>query len=372
MSTLGASRIAKVETLLPRSGSWHADVTLDGGDLPSGIVVLTIGDLVLNGGTVQRAAYDAADKPHVVIFGGAGWHGLISKPISFQSDGGVRLSTVLSAIARGAGQTIEQPTDATIGDYYECIAARPGEPVRWSDALAELVRAGHVAPWRVDPDGVTRFGARPATAVTARATVLSIDAAVGKTTYGVDAPAQFLPGHTVSGAAISRVVIRETSGKLELDVYASEPVGTPTIKDMLRRMVADAFADMVRTYVVSAVHADGRMDLAPPPDSPHLPEMKNVEPWSMGGMKYEASVGEEVLQVFRDTKKTRPVVIGTKISEGPFAGVVRLGDTVTVMLPPAAFSGLINALPASGLVTWAPGQTIGTCTVSSAKTKAGP
>lgn len=368
MSTLGASRVAEVEALLPRSGSWHADVTLDGGDLPSGIVVLTIGDLVLNGGTVQRAEYDAADKPHAVIFGGAGWHGLISKPISFQSDGGVRLSTVLSAIARGAGQTIEQPTDATIGDYYECIAARPGEPVRWSDALAELVRAGHVAPWRVDPDGVTRFGARPATAVTARATVLSIDAAVGKTTYGVDAPAQFLPGHTVSGAAVSRVVIRETSGKLELDVYASEPVGTPTIKDMLRRMVADAFGDSVRSYTVSALHGDGRLDLAPLPDATHLPEMKNVEQWVIGGILWKPSPGDECIVVFRDTRRTRPIAIGFKLGSGPFPLAARAGDTVKVLLPPAVFTGLIGVTPASGVLTYPTGYTLGTIETSSSKT----
>src|SRR5262249_10256066 len=155
----------------------------------------------------------------VIIVWGLGWKALVTAPISFQSDAGVRLSTVLDAVARGAGMAIEQPTDATIGDYYEIVASRPGEPVRWMDVLADLVRAGHVAPWRVDPDGVTRFGARQAAKVTARATVVRRDASDGSITIGLDAPAQFLPGNTLDdGTTIARVKIRETAGKLEADV----------------------------------------------------------------------------------------------------------------------------------------------------------
>lgn len=369
-SSAGAARISTSSIYIPPSGGWRADLTMDDGDLPVGQVTITTGSLTLKGG-VEHAAFDAASAPHVVIVGGLGWMQKVTSPISFQSDAGVRLSTVLAEISRGAKQAIQQPTDVTIGDYYEIVASHQGEPVRWRDVLNDLVRGGYISAWRVDPDGVTRFGARASVVITTRAEVLKRDAAVGSTTYGVDDASLFLPGNKIEDYTIGAVYIRETRGKLEVEVRKAEPDGAPTIKDQVYRMVALAFQDSIRTYVVATVHEDGRMDLAAPSDAPHLPEMKNVEPWTLGGTKYEASPGQEVIVAFRDVKKTRPIVIGARLSAGPFAGAARLGDTVTVMLPPATFSGTINLLPASGIVVWAPGQTIGTITEASAKTKVG-
>jgi hypothetical protein len=372
MSRLGSQEVQRSSLYIPEWGGWHLDVTLDSGALPKGDVTLTSGTLSLHG-RVQRSDFDAPDKPHAVIFGGLGWQGLITAPISFQSDAGVRLSTVLSALSKGSGQAIEQPRDTTIGVYFECVASRPGEPHRWADVLAELARDGYAPPWRVDPDGVTRFGPRTPKEVSSRATVLHVDAGVGFTTYGIDDPADFLPGNTVGGIPIARVVIRETSGKFEVDAYTKEPQATPAIREQIRRIVAECLAaqDIVRTYTVASVKPDGRLDLLPPTDAPHLPEMQNVEPWTLGGTKYEAAPGEEVVVIKRDNKSTRPIVFGVKLGAGPFAGLARLNDTVTVMLPPATFSGTIGGSPASGLVVW-PGQTLGTITTSSAKTKGGP
>lgn len=376
MTSLGTQTVTRSSIYLPKWGGWHADQTLDGGELPSGDVTVTSGTLALKG-RVQRAAFDSPAKPRVVVFGGLGWQDLITRPLSFQSDSGVRLSTVLAALSRGSGQPIEQPADKTIGVYYECVASRPGEPVRWANALAELVRDGYAPPWRVDPDGVTRFGPRTPKAVSTRATALQPDAALGFVTYGIDDPVDFLPGNTIEGTPIERVIIRETSGKFEVDVYTTEPKAVPSIGEQVRRIVAEAMAaqDTVRTYMVAAVKSDGRLDLVPPTDMPHLPEMKNVEPWTLGGTKYEASPGEEVVVIKRDNRSTRPIVMGVKLSAGPFAGVAGQGDTVVMMLPPATFSGTIviggTPSPASGMVVW-PGQTTGTITTASAKTKRGP
>ena len=263
--------------------------------------------------------------------------------------------------------------DTTIGVYFECVASRPGDPIRWSDVLAELVRDGHAPPWRVDPDGVTRFGARTPKEVSSRATVLAVDSGVGFTTYGIDDPAEFLPGNTIDGIPIARSIFRERGGKFEVDVYTKEPDATPAVREQIRRIVKQCLAaqDIVRTYTVASVKSDGRLDLVPPTDARHLPEMKNVEPWTLGGTKYEATAGEEVVVIRRDSKSTRPIVFGVKLGAGPYAGIARQGDSVTVMLPPATFSGTIGGSPASGLVVW-PGQTLGNISIASAKTKAGP
>jgi hypothetical protein len=371
LSTLGSVHVLESTITIPEWGAWQVDCSLEGGTPPTGDLVLKTGSAVFKGRTL-RSGFDGPDRPRVVIVGALGWQGSITAPLSFQSDAGVRLSTVLSAIARGAGQEIVQPTDVTIGNYYELVASRPGEIVRWADALDDLVRSGYVQPWRVDPDGVTLFGSRTPKEVAARATVLKQNAGVGITKYGIDDPIDFLPGNTIGGVKIARVVLREKSSKFEADVSTTEPAAPPSIRDQVRRMVRSEMENHVRTYIVAAVGSDGRVDLVPPPDSPHIPEMKHVEPWTLGGTKYEATPGEEMTVLFRDDRKTRPIVIGTKLGEGPFAGIARLGDTVVVMLPPATFSGTIAGSPASGMVVWAPGQTTGTITTASAKTKAGP
>lgn len=369
MSKLGDAVIHEVTSLrYPRAGSWRAAVTLTTSDLPSGEVTLTVGDLTLKG-AVLRAGLDPGHRARVVVVGGRGWHDLVTSPISFQSDGGIRLSTVLSEIAKRAKETIEQPQDNTIGSHYECVASRPGEPVRWIDVLEELARDGHVAPWRVDPDGVTRFGPRPVVEVKARATVMNEDSEAGVITYGLDDPAPFLPGHTVEGRIIHSVEFRETSGRLEADVYTKAPEAIPDLREQIRRMVASAFSDAIRTYIVASVHGDGRLDLTPPPDASHLPEMKNVEQWCMGGLKYDPSPGDEVMVMFRDKRKTRPIAIAFKLSDSTFAEVARKGDSVHVLLPPAIFNGVIGVVPSNGVLTFPTGSTQGTIQTGSSKVR---
>lgn len=310
MSTLDGAHLSALRLEIPLWGSPYADIILEGGALPvvGAKATLTVGTLVLVGAIVQSND-DAPDKPHAVLVVGSGWDGLVTAPISYQSDGGVRLSTILTALSAAAGETIAQPPDVTVGNYYELVASRMGEPVRYRDALNELARAGVIAGWRADGDGVTRFAARAPAAITARATVLSQDAELGLTVVGLDDPATFLPGATLGGVPVARLVVRETSGKLEADVYAAEPAAAPTIRASILRIVASLFGDYARTMMVASVGGDGRLNLVPPPDAPHLPEMGNVEQWTLGGAVVTPIAGTEVLVLFRDERRTRPVVV---------------------------------------------------------------
>jgi hypothetical protein len=387
MATLGSQRVTNTTLYLPGAGSWRADVVLEPPGVPAlGKAVLSVGSLALQG-WVLRADLDYDGHPHVTVVGGRGWDTLVTRPLAFQSDSGVRLSTVLNALAAAAGETIAQPPDTTIGQYYELLASRQAEPVRFVDALDDLLKSGYIKTWRVDADGVTRFVSRASAAVTARATLIARNAGLGVSTYGTDDPGTFLPGNTVDGLSIARAVVRETAGKTEVDVYISEPTATPSLREMIRRMVADAFADVARTYTVQASHDDGTLDLAPPPDATHLPELKSIEQWTMGGANVTAAVGSEVLVVFRDRRRTRPVAVAfggttpTKVTiksddmttlGDPSAAkaVVLDGDTVTVLLPPATFSGTFFGAPVAGMLIFSTGQTVGNVQASSTKTKA--
>lgn len=363
MTTLGSSEVLMHTTLIPIAGAVRADVVLESGETaPTGTQVLTIGSLVLTLG-VLRSDFDSVGRPHAILIGGLGWQNLITAPISFDSPAGVRLTTVLASLARAAGTNIALPAEKVIGEHYAVEASRTGKPLRYMDALNDLVRAGYVASWRVDPDGITRFGARTPAPVTGRATAMRSDTASGITTYGLDDPAEFLPGNTIDGVPIGRVVIREAHGKLEADIQTIAPgKRAPSIRELIHRL-AERGA-VLSIYSVVTANGDGTLDLAP--QGSNEPELKKVQQWTIGGVKFTPAPGEEVL-VLRDDARTRPLAIGFKLDSGPFPGAARIGDTVRVLLPPAVFTGVIGGAPASGVLTFTTGYTLGNIETGSVK-----
>ncbi len=223
MSDLSGAPIRTVDVVYPTFGAWRADVSLIGGALPvvGSLLTLTIADLVLSAGYVLRSDYDQPDRPRAVVVGGQGWEGAVTSPISYRSAGGVLLSTVLRDLSRRSGQAIVLPVDRTMGVAFAYPAGTPRAPQRYRDVLAALVRFGYCQAYRVDPDGVTRFGARVGTQVTARATDMGSSSNVEVTTYGVDSPVAFLPGNIVGGVTIGRLAVHETAGTLSVDVWAA-------------------------------------------------------------------------------------------------------------------------------------------------------
>jgi len=331
MSTINGTQINHWKMHRPPAGCIRCDVVAAEGEALAvgSAVTIKSGTLEIKG-KVMRSGLDAVDRPHTVVIVGLGWLKNVEAPLSFQSDGGVKLHTVLSAINGYAKETLEKPTDRTIGEYFECVASRPNEPISWADVLNDLVRIGACGQWRVDPDGVTRFGDLPASTVNTRATLMTSNRGLGIATYGIDDPAQFKPGATLDGAVIDRVDLRESDGKFEIDVYTS--ASTPSIREMVRRMVAAEIGDRTRTYHVARCGSDGRCDLSPPPDATHLPEIGNCEQWITGGGTFFAAAGDEATVEFRDWKKTRPVITGFRRASGSgpaaFPPAARQGDLV--------------------------------------------
>lgn len=345
MSALSGQSLGRVVLSVPTYGAWRADVTLTNGAAPAegAAVELEVGDLTLVG-TVLRSGLDAPGKPRAVVVGGAGWDRVLAAPLSYQSSAGVRLSTVLKDLAALAGETIVQPSDRDIGDHFEAPAG-----MRLRDVLAVMRSDGYLPAWRVDADGVTRFGARSGTAVTGRATQLRANAAVGLAVYGTETPGQYLPGNQVDGATIERAVVVETSGKLVVEVW------TKTTNAMARIVLAAAPGlafTYPRSYRVVAVNADKTLDLEALTDDPALPPLRAVEQWSLGGALVTPALGSEVLVLFRDANPTRPVMVACAraaaelvdfplgstapadpVNLAPDGRVVRYGDSIMFSAP---------------------------------------
>jgi hypothetical protein len=370
MTTLNGIQIHEQSLFWCSGGSWRHDCVLTEGQALSKGDAATIvsGSLTLKG-KVKRSNLDAVDRPHVVTVGGLGWHDLVKSPLSFQNDGGIKLRSILKILAQAADETIEMPADSVIGEYFEVVAATEHNPITYADVLTGMVRDGSLLPWHVDADGVTRFGSRTVSEVTARATITKRNEGIGIWVYSLDDPGQFIPENTIHGRIIDRLHLTEIAGKLTAHVYAPDSVDP--IDDQIHRILMREFADRVRTYVVSECHADGRCDLAVPPDATHLPEMRNVEQWMIGPIIHRAAKGDEVVVSFRDWKRTKPVIIGFKLSTGTFLDIAPKGATVDVLLPPMVVSGtmIIGGVttPFTGVAMSPIAKTLGSVTIGSTK-----
>lgn len=126
-----------------------------------------------------------------------------------------------------------------------------------------------------------------------------------------------------------------------------------SLRTSILRMVASAFPSLVyghpRTYVVASVDAEGRLDLEPAPDAPHLPPLKGVEQWAVAML--DPAVGTDVVVGFRDANPARPFVMGARGGAGdsdtnpltnPVGRVMRWGEIAT---GPTALSAPLVLVP---------------------------
>jgi hypothetical protein len=202
-----------------------ADVILERGAMPApGPATLQIADLALVGKILPgRGGLDAPDQPHVVIAGGSGWDRLLTTAGSYTSSGNVRLTTVVRDLAELAGEAYDAPAEAKLPPTYEWTASAPRAPRRVRDVLADLVLRRAITTWRVSPTGRTRFDGWPLIGPADNAgRVTSRGMARGVRYVGLDTrAAAFLPGGTLEGATIARVIYYETGGALSAEVWTS-------------------------------------------------------------------------------------------------------------------------------------------------------
>lgn len=222
-SKLGSVPLTTLTCHVPGSGAWWATCTLPKGtELPAlGATTLTIGSDLTLAGSVVVSEEEAPSVARVVLHGGPGWWLPLTRAESWQSDGGVRLKTVLVALALAADESLVLPADGSLGRAYGWPKWGPAAPSVGSMVLDDLVRRGAVPTWRVSPEGPTRFDAWPSTgAADSKGRVLRREMTTGLRLVGLDNAAKaFLPGATLEGRPIARDVFRETAGELRVEAW---------------------------------------------------------------------------------------------------------------------------------------------------------
>jgi len=222
MATLGTRRVMDLEIELPPAGGWEGRLHLDSGAPPAaGDAVLTVGDLPLKCRVLaNRGGLDAPEYPAVVVAGGYGWRA--PQPAAlFRSSGagGVRLSTVLLALAAAAGETVTLPPELKLGPSYGWDAGTTGRAV-----LADLVSRGAIPLWRADTlTGSTMFTPWPTRPAADALGVVGDRALAFGRRYVLASSnvAAWLPGATVQGARIERLIIRERDSETTMEVRES-------------------------------------------------------------------------------------------------------------------------------------------------------
>jgi hypothetical protein len=224
MSTLRGQRLARVELHVPSAGNWIAHVTLEVGGIPApGPAELKVADLTLQGSVLaDRRGLDGPDQPTCVVMGGAGWRSLLIQQGEYSSPAGVRLSTVLQDLAGLAGEPYDAPSDVLLGSAYGWSAATASAPRRARGVLDDLIARGAIPMWRVQPNGRTSFAAWPvAGAADVAGRITARQLAVGVRYIGLDTrAAAFLPGATLEGSPIRRVIFLDTAGSLTAEVWS--------------------------------------------------------------------------------------------------------------------------------------------------------
>lgn len=245
--------------------------------------------------------YEGTSRFHLV--GGRGGWGRVVPDKSYRNDSGVQGALVVSDLAAEVGEQVEAVPQSVLGPHY----ARRHE--RASLVLHELFPSS----WRVDLDGVTRFGARPSAAYQSDATVTRVDKAARIVEFRATEVGSLVPGLTFEGRPAVDLEYEVTPEALTVRAYLG-PSG------LSRRLAA--YAAIFRAlfprvpylgkYEFRVVAQSGMtLALQPVRASTGLHDLDGVpmRP-GMAGLSAEVTPGSLVLVEFIEGDPSRPVVTG--------------------------------------------------------------
>lgn len=327
-ATLNGRACAEVRATLPRYGVGTAWVTLTDADaLPAGpgALTLNVAGLLLVG-TVEKQGERAGLRSVEMMCGYGGWLRAV-EPAGFQADNLVSVESYARALALATGERFLEadlrayslvklgPTVARLGGIEAGALL--------SQALA--LATGEVVPWWVQPDGVTRLGARTGAAVTADK--IDSDDTGRAIVYALEDATPLLPGATIDGLVVDELRITATGDSVrEVAIVTGVGEDEETIGAKLRRIVLwivgpYVSAARVYRYVVREVFVDGRIRCTPV-KALLAPTLDRVRYWpGLAGGRAVPQVGSEILIQFADGDHRAPVVVAFQPAVSGGAGI---------------------------------------------------
>jgi hypothetical protein len=210
---INGNRASSASIVLPYQGIWHADIELDQAVTLSGLVTLTVSDMVLKGSIYRQGTF--LNSSSIRMVGGyLGWPKKTTAK-EYRSSFGVKFSVIAGDAARETGEKIFIPSDFSVGEFYERQAEAA---VRVLDTFADI--------WWMREDGVTVIGDRAQPIITSAFDVMSdgTSLAMGKITIATDKPGDWLPGVKFSSPTLaqkqaSAIIHKLTKDKLRTEIW---------------------------------------------------------------------------------------------------------------------------------------------------------
>lgn len=323
LASLNSVAVTRLLAQVPDWGCWWADVNLAEAETLSGRVTLTLADKTLVGTIVSGGAANGT-AAYRIIGGAGGWgRELAAKP--YLNDAGLKMSNVIGDAAAAVGETVESAPATRMGSHY----ARTVGPA--SRVLHLLTPRA----WRVDFDGVTRFGARTYTTYTGDAARSRVDPQGAIVELATEEIGALVPGVVVDGARpATDVEYSLDSKRLTVRVYSSPR--TSRRLEALRRIFEALFPDLKYRGVFEfrvVTQTGERLNLQPVRAATGLPDLEQVpvRP-GMAGQRATVTLGERVLVAFADADPSRPQVVSHEEPGGPgwMPILLELGETPTL------------------------------------------
>lgn len=192
---LAGNRIVGGTIVIPTYGAPLADVTLDKEAKIGASVTLSLGSLRLVM-SPWREVVPFQGKTVVRLIGGAAGWGKVIPAKPYKLDAGVKLSLVLGDAAKSVGEKISVGVDRVVGKFY----------VRDEAPACRLLNRLVPGAWWIDPDGTTKTGTRPTSAIVKPFTILGFDGAKGSMMIDCEHLAELVPGRTLKGITLDKVI----------------------------------------------------------------------------------------------------------------------------------------------------------------------
>jgi hypothetical protein len=307
-ATVAGLQIVSGSLSIPLVGVWTADVALaTQNTLPTGLVVVQIGNLSLSGTVYRSESYGGQVKARIVG-GYGGWRSSIAAQ-GYGSPSGVKLSTILQDAAQAAGETVNVQNDTTVGNGFARMAFDTSVA---SDVLWLLVRLGFIPAWYVDPTGTTQNVAWPSNAVTTPFQVTAQHPEQGMIEIATEDYVSWMPGCTFSAPQLSGTYtsngvhyVWDGGGKFRFEVLTQTSTAESQdrvlgpIQQIVQKEVADMRLFGRYRYTTSNPTAT-TVDATPKNSKLGLPDLQNVPLRISGSSKVTPASGADCDIMFAD------------------------------------------------------------------------